>query len=141
MDARAGREINPTDRHVGARVRMRRLMLGMTQTMLGDAVGVTFQQVQKYEKGVNRVSASRMQQFAKLLDVPVSFFFEGAPPPKTVGGKIRSHDVVMSNDVQEFLSIRDGLNLIKAFSRIADRKVRRSVVDLVEQIANQLQRG
>jgi transcriptional regulator with XRE-family HTH domain len=72
-------EINPTDKHVGQRVRMRRLMLGMSQTKLGEALGLTFQQVQKYEKGKNRVGASRLQHISELLQVPVAFFFEGAP--------------------------------------------------------------
>ena len=70
---------NPTDKHVGARVRMRRMMLGMSQEKLGDALGLTFQQVQKYEKGANRIGASRLQQISHILQVPVSFFFEGAP--------------------------------------------------------------
>ena len=70
---------NPTDKHVGARVRMRRMMLSMSQEKLGDALGLTFQQVQKYEKGANRIGASRLQQIAHILQVPVSFFFEGAP--------------------------------------------------------------
>src|ERR1044071_6986211 len=70
---------NPTDKHVGARVRMRRMMLGMSQEKLGDALGLTFQQVQKYEKGTNRIGASRLQQISDILQVPVSFFFEGAP--------------------------------------------------------------
>src|SRR5579884_3539019 len=72
---------NPIDKHVGSRVRMRRMMLGMSQEKLGDAIGLTFQQVQKYEKGSNRIGASRLQQIALILQVPVSFFFEGAPPP------------------------------------------------------------
>src|ERR1700749_4595042 len=70
---------NPTDKHVGARVRMRRMMLGMSQEKLGDSLGLTFQQVQKYEKGTNRIGASRLQQISQILQVPVSFFFEGAP--------------------------------------------------------------
>src|SRR5690349_17989111 len=70
---------NPTDKHVGARVRMRRMMMSMSQEKLGDALGLTFQQVQKYEKGANRIGASRLQQIAHILQVPVSFFFEGAP--------------------------------------------------------------
>ena len=70
---------NPIDKHVGARVRMRRMMLSMSQEKLGDALGLTFQQVQKYEKGTNRIGASRLQQIANILQVPVSFFFEGAP--------------------------------------------------------------
>ena len=70
---------NPTDKHVGTRIRMRRLMLGMSQTALADGLDLTFQQIQKYEKGVNRVGASRLQQIAHILRVPVEFFFEGGP--------------------------------------------------------------
>ena len=72
---------NAVDKHVGARVRMRRLMLEMSQTALGDALDLTFQQVQKYEKGTNRIGASRLQHISRILQVPVSFFFDGAPPP------------------------------------------------------------
>ena len=72
---------NPIDKHVGSRVRMRRMMLSMSQEKLGDALGLTFQQVQKYEKGTNRIGASRLQQISLILQVPVSFFFEGAPAP------------------------------------------------------------
>src|SRR5436853_4963170 len=72
---------NPIDKHVGSRVRMRRMMLGMSQEKLGDALGLTFQQVQKYEKGTNRIGASRLQQISLILQVPISFFFEGAPAP------------------------------------------------------------
>jgi transcriptional regulator with XRE-family HTH domain len=75
---------NPTDKHVGSRLRMRRLMLDISQTQLGDALGITFQQVQKYEKGRNRISASRLQHLSQILQVPVPFFFEGAPAPTDV---------------------------------------------------------
>ncbi len=135
MAATGPTEPNPTDKHVGARIRMRRIMLGMSQTNLGDAVDLTFQQVQKYEKGTNRVSASRMQQFAKILDVPVSFFFEGAPAAKVVGVKLSGDGVVTPAYVQDFLTSRDGQNIVKAFSRIGDRELRRRVVALAEQIA------
>jgi transcriptional regulator with XRE-family HTH domain len=115
---------------------MRRMMLGMSQTELGTAVAVTFQQVQKYEKGTNRVSASRMQQFAKILDVPVSFFFDGAPAAKVAGVKTSGSGAATTLAyVQDFLASRDGQNIIKAFSQIADRELRRRVAALVEQIA------
>ena len=80
---------NPTDKHVGSRVRMRRMMLGMSQEKLGDALGLTFQQVQKYEKGTNRIGASRLQQISHILQVPVSFFFEGAPSALRPSGATR----------------------------------------------------
>src|ERR1700750_1950335 len=80
--AAAKKAPNPIDKHVGSRVRMRRMMLSMSQEKLGDALGLTFQQVQKYEKGTNRIGASRLQQISHILQVPVSFFFEGAPSPQ-----------------------------------------------------------
>ncbi len=127
---------NATDKHVGSRVRMGRMMLGMTQSKLADAVNLTFQQIQKYEKGTNRVSASRMQQFAAILSVPVSFLFEGAPAAQVIGGnKVSGNNVVTPAYITEFLVSKDGQNIIEAFSRIEDRKLRHSVVALAEQIA------
>ena len=126
----AKKEPNPIDKHVGGRVRMRRMMLGMSQEKLGDALGVTFQQVQKYEKGTNRISASRLQQISQILQLPVTFFFEGAPgQPKTDGGG------PSPAYVSDFLATKDGLALTKAFMQIKDAKLRRSIVNLVEEIA------
>ena len=126
---------NPVDKHVGSRVRMRRMMLGMSQTNLADAFGLTFQQVQKYEKGTNRISASRLQQTAHVLQVPVVFFFEGAP---SVPGVPQAKGTVPSPAyVSDFLATKDGLALIKAFTQIKDKKLRRCIVDLVEGIADQ----
>jgi transcriptional regulator with XRE-family HTH domain len=124
---------NPTDKHVGARVRMRRMMLSMSQEKLGDALGLTFQQVQKYEKGANRIGASRLQQIAHILQVPVSFFFEGAPnaPGMQSDGMAEAPSPAY---VSDFLATSDGLALTKAFMRIKDSKLRRRIVDLVEQI-------
>ena len=124
---------NPIDKHVGSRVRMRRMMLSMSQEKLGDALGLTFQQVQKYEKGTNRIGASRLQQISHILQVPVSFFFEGAPnlPGQTSGlGEAPSPAYV-----SDFLATSDGLSLTKALMRIKNGKLRRRIVDLVEQIA------
>lgn len=126
---------NPTDRHVGSRVRMRRMMLGMSQEKLGDALGLTFQQVQKYEKGTNRIGASRLQQISHILQVPVAFFFEGAP---NVPGGSRAEGTGEAPSpayVSDFLATADGLALTRAFMRISDSKLRRRIVDLVEQIA------
>ena len=124
---------NPIDRHVGSRVRMRRMMLAMSQTDLGDALGLTFQQVQKYEKGTNRVGASRLQHISHVLQVPVAFFFEGAPhqpgQPKGLG------EAPSPAYVFDFLATSDGLALTKAFTRIKESKLRRRIVDLVEEIA------
>lgn len=125
---------NPTDKHVGARVRMRRMMLGMSQEKLGNALDLTFQQVQKYEKGANRIGASRLQQIAHILQVSVSFFFEGAPsvPGYQPTGMSEAPSPAY---VSDFLATSDGLSLTKAFMRIKDAKLRRRIVDLVEQIA------
>jgi transcriptional regulator with XRE-family HTH domain len=120
---------NPIDTHVGSRVRMRRMMLKMSQEKLGDAIGLTFQQVQKYEKGTNRIGASRLQQIADVLTVPATFFFEGAPGHK-LSGKAPSPAYV-----SEFLSTSDGLALTKAFMQIKNPKLRRSIVKMVNQIA------
>jgi transcriptional regulator with XRE-family HTH domain len=129
---------NPTDKHVGSRVRMRRMMLGMSQEKLGDALSLTFQQVQKYEKGTNRIGASRLQQIAHSLQVPVSFFFEGAPELLNGGSNGMDHTGAPSPAyVSDFLATSDGLSLTKAFMRIKDQKLRRRIVDLVSQIAGE----
>jgi transcriptional regulator with XRE-family HTH domain len=124
---------NPVDKHVGSRVRMRRMMLGMSQGKLGDALGLTFQQVQKYEKGTNRIGASRLQHISHILQVPVAFFFEGAPhqpgQPKGTG------EAPSPTYVSDFLATSDGLALIKAFTRIKEPKLRRRIVNLVKEIA------
>lgn len=129
---------NPIDKHVGSRVRMRRMMLGMSQEKLGDALGLTFQQVQKYEKGTNRIGASRLQQISQILQVPVAFFFEGAPDVPSPGMIERGAEEAPSPTyVSDFLATSDGLALTKAFMRIDDAKLRRRIVDLVEQIAGE----
>lgn len=126
---------DPVDKHVGARVRMRRMILAMSQEKLGDALGslgLTFQQVQKYEKGTNRIGASRLQALSHIMQVPVAFFFDGAPP---ISGRMLDGSPAPSPAyVADFLATSDGLALTKAFMRIADPKLRRRIVDLVEQI-------
>jgi transcriptional regulator with XRE-family HTH domain len=123
-----------TDKHVGSRVRMRRMMLGMSQEKLGDALGLTFQQVQKYEKGTNRMGAGRLQQIAYILQMPVPFFFEGAP---SVPGQqpVGLAEAPSPAYVSDFLATSDGLALTKAFMRIKDAKLRRHIVNLVKEIA------
>jgi len=118
----------PIDKHVVNRVRMSRKLLGMSQEKLGEGLGLTFQQVQKYEKGTNRISASRLQHISNILQVTVPFFFEGAPGQREV--------VATSDYVSEFLATSTGLALIKAFIRIKDAKLRRAIVALVEEIAD-----
>ncbi len=127
---------NPVDKHVGSRVRMRRVLIGMSQERLGDALGLTFQQVQKYEKGINRIGASRLQQISNILGMPVEFFFEGAP-----SGETRSvegfNEVSDTPYVADFLASNEGVQLNRAFLRIRDPKLRRRVVDLVTAIAGE----
>jgi transcriptional regulator with XRE-family HTH domain len=126
---------NPIDRHVGARVRMRRMLASVSQEKLGEALGLTFQQIQKYEKGSNRISASRLQQIAKMLDVPVSFFFDGAPTGDMPSGGFS--DAASSAYVSDFLATSEGVQLTKAFVRIKSVRVRRRIVDLVEALAEE----
>lgn len=131
MAITAKKKPNPTDRHIGARIRMRRLMLSMTQTDLANGLGLTFQQVQKYEKGMNRVGGSRMQQIADILKVPPSFFFDGAGLSAKATGDKDSPAYVM-----DFLSTNDGLILVKSYMAIRSAKLRRSLVALAELIAD-----
>lgn len=125
---------NPIDIHVGSRIRLRRTMLGMSQEKLGESLGITFQQIQKYEKGTNRVGASRLQNISSILNVPVSFFFEDAPGEQ---GNVAAGmaEASSSNYVVDFLSSSEGLQLNRAFVKIADPKVRRKIVDLVKALA------
>jgi transcriptional regulator with XRE-family HTH domain len=122
---------NPIDVHVGGRVRLRRMMLGMSQEKLGEQLGITFQQIQKYEKGTNRIGASRLQNIATVLSVPVGFFFDGAPGQGSSGAA----DSKSGSYVVDFLSSSEGLQLNRAFVRISDSKIRRRVVDLVRALA------
>ena len=126
---------NPVDIHVGSRVRMRRLMLDFSQTRLADALGLTFQQVQKYEKGANRISASRLQQIAHALQVPIPFFFEGLPDPTNESKK--TPNTPSPTSVSEFLASPDGMSLTKAFMETKKPKLRHRIVQLVEQVAGQ----
>ena len=124
---------NPIDTHVGSRVRLRRMMLGMSQEKLGEHLGITFQQIQKYEKGTNRIGAIRLQHIATVLQVPVAFFFEDAPgTPSEAAGMAESRP---ANYVTDFLSSSEGIQLNKAFVRIKDTKLRRRIIDLVRAVA------
>ena len=127
---------NPIDIHVGSRVRLRRMMLGMSQEKLGESLGITFQQIQKYEKGTNRIGASRLQHIARVLSVPVSFFFEDAPgaPADQPSGMVEPKS---THYVVDFLSSAEGLQLNKAFIRIKDSKLRRRIIDLVRALAGE----
>lgn len=124
---------HPMDVHVGGRVRLRRMMLGMSQDKLGEALGLTFQQVQKYEKGVNRIGASRVFEIAKILDVPIQYFYDDFE-----SGAGRSHGFAESDDVgfMALLHSPEGVQLCRHFAEIKDPKVRKRVLDLVKTLAN-----
>jgi transcriptional regulator with XRE-family HTH domain len=128
---------NPIDIHVGSRVRLRRMMLGMSQEKLGEQLGITFQQIQKYEKGTNRIGASRLQHIARVLTVPISFFFEDAPAPPTTGDAAGVEESSSTSYVVDFLSSSEGIQLNKAFVRIKDAQQRRRIIDLVRAMAGE----
>jgi transcriptional regulator with XRE-family HTH domain len=131
---------NPIDVHVGSRVRLRRMMLGMSQEKLGERMNLTFQQIQKYERGINRIGASRLFELARILQVPVQFYYDGLP----INSQSETHAVAVpgmaeaqgENFVVEFLNSREGLELNRAFIRINDAKVRRAIVELVRSLSN-----
>jgi transcriptional regulator with XRE-family HTH domain len=130
---------NLTDKHVGSRVRMRRMMLEMSQTELGNEIGLTFQQVQKYEKGTNRIGAGRLHEIARILKVPISFFFEGSPrePGEHRGARGEGDTPPLPTYVTDFLATSDGLALTKAFMQIKDANLRRRIVSLVQEITGE----
>src|SRR5947209_16935084 len=125
----AAKTPNPIDVHFGGRIRMRRIEVDVTQQVLGGHLGLTFQQVQKYEKGTNRIGASRLQQIGRVLQVPTADFFEGAP-----GGWQAGEDGSGGNTFLQLLGTRDGQLLVLSFPKIADVTLRRSIVDLVERL-------
>lgn len=135
-EQRGSRRPNPIDCHVGTRVRVRRMVLGMSQERLADALGLTFQQVQKYEKGINRIGASRLYDMSRVLSVPVQFFYEELP-----NGAEGFADGGGPAYMAEFLGTREGLDLNKAFARITDPNVRKRVVDLVRSLAGDEEAG
>ncbi|MDE2006154.1 MAG: helix-turn-helix transcriptional regulator [Rhodospirillales bacterium] len=131
---------SPIDVHVGSRIRLRRTLLGMSQERLGDQLGLTFQQVQKYERGVNRVGASRLFDLARVLDVPISFFFDDMPD--AVAGPLamsarRLHGLSETQDPfgDDTMSRRETLELVRAYYRISDPSVRKRVFDLIKSMA------
>jgi transcriptional regulator with XRE-family HTH domain len=125
------KQANPIDIQVGNRVRIRRMLIGMSQERLGDLLGLTFQQVQKYEKGVNRIGAGRLYEVSRILNVPIDFFYQGvasepgAPAPEA------------APPVLEFVSSGEGLQLSLAFMKIKDIKVRKRVLDLVKSLSEE----
>ena len=129
------KEPNPIDIHVGARVRLKRNLLGLSQEKLGESLGVTFQQVQKYEKGSNRISASKMQKISEVLKTPVAFFFEEAPSSSMHRDGFSEDE--STNYVVDFLSSPEGMQLSIAFSKVKDPKVRKKIIDLVRSLADE----
>lgn len=132
------RSANPVDVHVGARVRLRRKILKMSQEKLGEQLGVTFQQVQKYERGANRVGASRLWKISEVLDVPVSFFYDGLSTE--YGGQNDSPALMAAEPdqsplVYEFINSSDGVSLAKAVLQIKNKAVRRQILELARSLA------
>lgn len=130
---------NPIDVHVGSRVRLRRMMVGMSQERLGEQLNLTFQQVQKYEKGANRIGASRLFAIARILDVPVQFFFEDMPDETSDAAPGRADGMSESDEtpfIMGFVSSAEGLQLNTAFSKIENPETRRKLVDLVKTLAS-----
>ncbi len=130
---------NPVDIHVGSRVRLRRTLLGFSQEKLGEAVGLTFQQIQKYERGANRIGASRLFALSRVLDVPVSFFFEEMP--SEISGKGGRGAAGLADRQQEEFSAdplakRETLELVRAYYRIKEPTVRKRLFDLAKSLAN-----
>lgn len=124
---------NPIDIHVGSRVRLRRLLLGLSQEKLGDELGVTFQQVQKYERGANRIGASRLYRVAEVLQVPVGFFFEGLDSI-AAGGFAEDDQTPLIDD---FINSPEGVALASAFARIREPSVRRKLLELARTLADE----
>jgi transcriptional regulator with XRE-family HTH domain len=126
------KQANPIDAQVGNRVRIRRMLIGMSQEKLGDLLGLTFQQVQKYEKGVNRIGAGRLYEISRILGVPIDFFYEGVASAQEPGSFAESRN---APPVMEFVSSGEGLQLSLAFMKIKDPKVRKRMLDLVKSLA------
>ena len=126
---------NPVESHVGSRIRMRRKILGVSQEKLAESLGLTFQQVQKYERGANRVSASKLYQIAKALEAPILYFFEGLPDPTS--DKHSAIDLGVDRIVSALLMTPEGLELATLFPRIDEASVRRRLLELVRALANE----
>ncbi|MEN9499164.1 MAG: hypothetical protein RIS83_983 [Pseudomonadota bacterium] len=142
LTTKADREhrASPIDAHVGARVRLRRTLLGMSQEKLGDALGLTFQQVQKYERGVNRIGASRLFDLARVLDVPIGFFFDDLPSEMGGNAAVRSRPAIFgfaenaAGFEDDTMNKRETLELVRAYYRITDPAIRKRVFDLIKSL-------
>ena len=137
MDRRVTGQPHPVDVYVGSRVRQRRTLLGMSQEKLGDAIGLTFQQVQKYERGANRIGASRLFELSKILDVPVAFFYEDMPSSTSqqVTDSSRQRVEKSQDYIQDPMAKRETLELVRAYYKVSDARVRRRLFDLTKALA------
>ncbi|HEV7371749.1 helix-turn-helix transcriptional regulator [Arenibaculum sp.] len=135
--SRRGEGPHPIDIHVGARLRLRRTLLGLSQEKLGEAVGITFQQLQKYERGANRISASRLYHLAQVLDVPVGFFFEDMPIGQPAAEGARVVQLPTETDEFESMAKRETLELVRAYYRIGDPNVRRRAFELIKALGGE----
>ena len=136
MKRRTSEHPDPVDVHVGGRVRLRRTLLGLSQEKLGNALGLTFQQIQKYERGANRIGSSRLYQLSRILEVPVSFFFDDMPDAvaSASGGVSEGQQVEYEHDQ---LAKRETLELVRAYYRIGDANVRKRIFELVKSVASE----
>ena len=134
----AKKQPSSIDAHVGSRVRLRRMLIGMSQEKLGELLGLTFQQVQKYEKGANRIGASRLYDIATILNVPVQYFFEDLPQPQAVGANGRGmSEPDREPFVMDFVSSSEGLQLIRSCTKVNDPKVRKRILELVKSLGGE----
>ncbi len=132
---------NPIDVHVGSRVRLRRMLVGMSQEKLGEMLGLTFQQIQKYEKGANRIGASRLYQIAQILGVSVQFFFDDMPQEHTIPKNEGLSESDPAPFVMDFVSSAEGLQLNRSYTRISDAHVRKRLLELVKSLSSESMRS
>lgn len=125
---------HPTDIYVGSRLKLRRTLLGLSQEKLGEAVGLTFQQIQKYERGANRIGASRLYEFSQILEVPVGYFYEGMPKGTNDKARGLAHPPQEAYEGEDHLSRRETLELIRAYYRITDPVVRKRIFEMVKAL-------
>ena len=129
---------NPTDKYVGSKVRMRRTTLGLNQTKLAVPIGVTYQQVQKYETGTSRIGAGRLQQIAEVLQVPISFFFEGAP--SVVDKSSAKNASNLPDYAKQFINTREGQAIAKAFLEIGNAQLKHCLANLIQCVASEAEK-
>ena len=131
-----GRKLNPVDAHVGGRIRYRRMIIGMSQETMSGKMNLTFQQIQKYEKGANRIGASALFRISKILEVPVGYFFEGLLANSTPSDQpLEPRKPDREPQLRLLMNSREGLDLNTAFAKIGDRKIRRNLIDLIRSLA------